>query len=86
MIFGRKFRHIPKQRNMVSVSNEIKLLILVVFVSFSRSHDMGYHNNEYRMRLIKSDPFIDGFVPTEYTSGFSKYKNVKEERVCFYTL
>jgi hypothetical protein len=68
---------------MVSVSDEAKLLVLAFCLSCSRCQDMRYHNNEYRMRLIKSDPFIDGFVPTEYTSGFSKYKNVKEERVCF---
>ena len=30
----------------------------------------------YETKLRKADPFIDGFVPTEYTSGFSKYENL----------
>ena len=51
-------------------------LILFQLLSNATSHNIDYHHVEYSARLKKSDPFIDDFVPTEYTSGLiSKYDN-----------
>ena len=50
------------------------LLLIIVFIS-SISGNIQFHN-EYETKLRKANPFIDGFVPTEYTSGFSKYENL----------
>ena len=50
------------------------LIIFSLLLSITNSHNIDYHNVEYSARLKKSDPFIDDFVPTEYTSGLiSKY-------------
>ena len=59
---------------MVLLAGGGRLLVLVVCF-YQTSGNIEYRN-EYRMRLKKSDPFIDGFVPTEYTTGFSKYQKV----------
>ena len=49
-------------------------LLIMVFIS-SISGNIQFHN-EYETKLRKANPFIDGFVPTEYTSGFSKYQHL----------
>ena len=50
------------------------LTMFFLLLSNTTSHNIDYHNVEYSARLKKSDPFIDDFVPTEYTSGLiSKY-------------
>ena len=52
------------------------LTIFLLLLSNTTSHSIDYNNVEYSARLKKSDPFIDDFVPTEYTSGLiSKYDN-----------
>ena len=56
-----------------------KTSLLLVFLFYSSTcQNIDYHNVEYRSSLKKLDPFMDDFVPTEYTIGLlSKYdKNV----------
>ena len=52
--------------------------LIMVFIS-SISGNIQFHN-EYETKLRKANPFIDGFVPTEYTSGFSKYQHLGAEK------
>ena len=42
---------------------------------------VDFIENEYELRLKKSDPFIDGFVPTEYTTGFANYDSTITAKV-----
>ena len=50
------------------------LTIFFLLLSNTTCQNIDYHNVEYSTRLKKSDPFIDDFVPTEYTSRLiSKY-------------
>ena len=59
---------------MGSIFKAQTIFVIFLCLSNSISHNIDYHNVEYSTRLEKSDPFIDDFVPTEYTSGLlSKY-------------
>ena len=67
------------KREHVKMNSKLNIVIFIIlFLSLSNvsGQNINYHNVEYRTRLKKSDPFIDDFVPTEYTSGLlSKYES-----------
>ena len=46
-----------------------------------RFKHVDFIENEYEVRLKKSNPFIDWFVPTEYTTGFANYKSMNTAKV-----